>query len=352
MSYGPASLRCVYAWTAMLSLAGCSPIGLVGGAFQLGSGPSAAATIPRPTLGGSQFWSDQHFFHEWRIQRRADSDNYRLLDSREWQHAAGTFEDCLARLEEIKREQNLEPMKGNAAVLVHGLAAPRWSMRLLGRHLHKHAGYKIFNVEYASTRCTIDEHAQSLASVIQSLEGIEQINLVGHSLGNVVIRRYLAGQAGAIDTWRPDPRIRRIVMIAPPNHGSLAATKLSDKGLFKTVFGTSGQQLGVEWEALESRLATPRVEFGIIAGGRGNGRGFSFLLPGDDDGRITVDTTRLAGAADFVMVPMLHELIANDPRVFDHTLRFFQQGCFISPELREPIGQESVVGREPAQLMR
>ena len=313
-------------------------------------GVATARDIPTPTLGGTQYWTDQHFFQDWRIQRRVNSDEYRLLDSREWQHANGTFDACLAKLEQIKRERKLAPMRGRAVVLLHGLAAPRWSMHLLGRYLRKNAEYEVFNVEYASTRTNIDDHAQSLARVINGLEGIEEISLVGHSMGNIVIRRYLAGEADAADGWRPDPRIRRIVMIAPPNHGSITATRWSDKSLFKTVFGAAGRQLGIHWKALEGRLATPSVEFGIVAGGRGNDRGFSRGVAGDDDGRIAVTTTRLVGARDFVLVPMLHEFIANDPRVLDYTLRFLQEGYFVSPEARQPIGRgEAIAGGESPQ---
>lgn len=292
--------------------------------------------FPTPTLGGTQFWTDEHFFHQWRIQRHSSTGECRLLDARAWQHASGTFDECLATLHRLRHERGLPPMQGKAVVLLHGLGAPRWSMHRLGEHLRKNAGYTIFNVEYASTRRSVDDHAESLAKVLASLEGIEQIHLVGHSMGNVVIRRYLGGPEDAADTWRPDPRIRRIVMIAPPNHGALAAERLADFALFQKVFGEAGQQLGPEWDDLESRLAVPGVEFGVIAGGTGKG-GLNPFQPGDDDGRITVDTTRLAGAADFLRVPNIHELIANDPRVFRYTLRFLEDGYFRSPEQREPI---------------
>ncbi|MDZ7617095.1 MAG: alpha/beta fold hydrolase [Patescibacteria group bacterium] len=293
--------------------------------------------MAKPTLGGTQFWTDEHFFHEWRIQRHSGTGECRLLDPNAWQHASGTFEECLAKLNEIRRDRELPPMEGRAVVLLHGLAAPRWSMHLLGEHLHKNGGYRIFNVEYASTRRTIDDHAASLARVLESMEGIEQIHLVGHSMGNVIIRRYLAGPQDESEQWQPDPRIRRIVMIAPPNHGALAAERLADLGLFQAVFGRPGQQLGPEWDNLEERLATPAVEFGIVAGGTGIGGGFNPLQPGDDDGRITVATTRLAGATDFIRVPAIHELIANDPRVFGYTLQFLDAGYFVSPEARQPI---------------
>jgi len=304
-------------------------------------------------------WTDQYFFRTWRIQQHVESNQCRLLDENGRRHALGTFEECLAKLEWIKREQKLAPMRGKGVVLLHGLGAPCWSMYLLGRHLQKHGGYEMFAVDYASTRSSIDYQARSLASVIKSLEGIEEVNLVGHSMGNIVIRRYLAGDKTPSHEWCPDPRIARIVMIAPPNHGSSTATRLSDNLLFKAVFGESGRQLGVDWADLETRLATPEVEFGIIAGGFGSGRGLDPFMPGDNDGRITVETTRLAGASDFVVVPALHELIANDPRVFDYTLRFLTAGYFVSPQQKRgipraplPEGGANPGPREPAGRRR
>ena len=121
---------------------------------------------------------------------------------REIEHATGTFDECRAKLELIRREQNLEPMRGKAVLLLHGLAAPAWSMQLLARHLQKHGGFQVFVVEYSSLRSTIDDQARSLASIINHLDGIDEIHLVGHSMGNIVIRRYLAGDKTPLDGWQ------------------------------------------------------------------------------------------------------------------------------------------------------
>jgi len=326
----------------------------LGGCAAAQPGPSKAARlfsrIPAPTAGGTEFWTDQYFLHDWRIQRRAGTAECRLLDGYELQHESGTYDVCLARLEQIQREENLQPKQGKAVILLHGLAAPRWSMHRLGKHLHEQGGYEIVNMQYASTRLSVDEHAQSLAHVIASLPAFEEINLLGHSMGCIVVRRYLAGEpASENGGWQPDPRIRRIVMIAPPNHGASTAVRLADGSVFKTLFGKPGLQLGKEWDDLQTRLATPRCEFGIIAGGKGNGKGYSSKLAGDDDGRLEITTTRLAGARDFAVVPALHELIGNSSTVFDYTLRFLDEGCFISPEKMQPIYEEGAQVPEPAE---
>ena len=179
----------------------------------------------------------------------------------------------------------------------------------------------------------MSEHAQSLARIITHLDGIEEINFVAHSMGNIVVRHYLACQQA-----KPDPRLRRMVMLAPPNHGSLAAVVLADNAPFKVLTGRAGQELGVQWSTAEQRLATPQFEFGILAGGKQHGRGFNPLLPGDNDGTISVDTTRLAGAADFAVLPVLHTFFMDDPKVQKYTLRFLQHGYFIAADKRHPLG--------------
>ncbi|NLS95208.1 MAG: alpha/beta hydrolase [Planctomycetaceae bacterium] len=294
--------------------------------------------IPKPTLGGSQFWGDVHVFHDWRIQQRVGEEHFRLLSPKELCYAEGTFGQCRAKLEQIKAEQNLEPMRGRAVILLHGLVATRWTMRLLAEHLEEDGRYTIVNAEYPSTRQSMADHARLLARVVEGLPEVEQLNFVGHSMGNIVIRHYLADVQKQYG--RQDPRLGRVVMIAPPNHGALAATRLSDNSVFKTVFGKPGRQLGKEWPWLENELTVPPCQFGIIAGGT-RGGGFSPFLPGDDDGRISVETTRLTGARDFVLLPMIHEFIANDPRTFGYVLRFLDEGHFVAADQRQPIVEET-----------
>lgn len=314
-------------------------VGLLLGAMKSGSlvaqqtapAPEAAShgdALVLPTLGGMQLWADELLFHRWRIQRHAVDGHYRLLDGNSLRYASGSFEHCLAALELIKRRNDLRPMQGKAVILLHGLGHTRASMVPLANYLEEQGGYVVLNVGYPSTRASIADHAASLARIMANLDQIDEVNFVAHSLGNIVIRRYLADQTDpAAGRW-PDRRIRRFVMLGPPNQGSLAAHALADNPLFAAVFGPSGQELGRNWVWLESTLAVPRCEFGIIAGGLNNALGFSPLLPGDDDGVVTVESTRLQGAKDFLLVPVLHLLLIYDRRVQECTLRFLKTGRF------------------------
>jgi pimeloyl-ACP methyl ester carboxylesterase len=311
-------------------------------AFYLASlSPVAAATpeapagagrvepIPMPTLGGKQFWADELFFHQWRIQRNVLDGECRLLDENDCRHAAGTFDQCRNRLDEIKCLRHLAPMAGRAVVVLHGLGRTRGSMEKLCQCLRQSGGFSVFNVSYPSTRRGIAEHAQSLAHVVENLHGIDEISFVGHSMGNIVIRRYLFDQIDPATGRLRDPRFKRVVMLAPPNQGSELAAALAENGLFQVVEGIPGRELGADWPKLETKLAIPPLEFGIIAGGCGDAEGYNPMLPGDDDGIVTVASTRLATAADFVLLPVAHSFIMSDETAIGHTLRFLQTGRFV-----------------------
>ena len=148
-------------------------------------------------------------------------------------HASGTYDECLAALEQIKHDRHLPPMKGKAVVVLHGLGRSRASMDSLCQYLREKGGYEVFNVEYPSTQYDMAEHARSLRHIIDNLHGIEEINFVGHSMGNIVIRHYLGDLArqdptkqspnAAAADRRAKARFGRFVMLAPPNQGALLA---------------------------------------------------------------------------------------------------------------------------------
>jgi pimeloyl-ACP methyl ester carboxylesterase len=211
-------------------------------------------------------------------------------------------------------------MCGKAVIVLHGLIRTRSSMNGLCRVLETEGGYTVFNVSYPSTRATIDWHAENLDKIILGLDGIDEINFVAHSLGNLVIRRWMAE--------RLDPRVRRMVMLGPPNQGAQIARRRELRPLMVTLFGPAGRQFARHWPEIAPRLAIPACQFGIIAGGRGSPRGYNPMLTGDDDLVVAVDETRLDGAADFTVVPVPHTFLMTNRRVHELTLNFLRHGRF------------------------
>jgi len=312
-------------------------------ALSLAEGPTPRGgqpNVPLPTLGGRQFWGDELFFHGYHIQRNTLTGHCRLLDSWNIRQAWGTYDECFARLQEIKQKRNLPPMSGRAVVALHGLMRSGASMGRISRYLHDEGKFSVFNVTYPTTRTPIAEHARRLAGIVRQLDGIEEINFIGHSLGNVVVRHYLKDQE--TEGRGVDPRIKRIVMLAPPNNGAKLAEMLHQNQLFQAIAGEPGSELGPGFADLSLRLATPQCEFGIIAGGLGTSRGYNPLLGEDNDMVISVETTRLAGASDFIVLPSIHTYIKDDRKALEYTLRFLDHGYFVSADKRQPIGIRGV----------
>ncbi|TWU20376.1 alpha/beta fold hydrolase [Bythopirellula polymerisocia] len=303
--------------------------------------------IGSKTLGGRFVWSDEVIYDDWRIQRHSTFGHYRLIDPNDRRHTFGTFENCLAELERAKQVEKLPPLPKEVVVMVHGLGASRQMMNGLADYLEEEGNYYVINFGYPSTVGDISEHAKSLTNVLRHLDGVEKIDFVAHSMGNIVIRMALADLASLPPSEQPEFTYNRFVMIAPPNHGASMADNFAESKIAQAFAGEPLQQLapGKGWQSLEQRLATPSFEFGIIAGGHGDGEGYLAAIPGDDDGLLSVDTTQLAGASDFVLAKGIHQLLPQNDQVREYTVRFLQQGHFLPSGTKHPIA--AVAGAAP-----
>lgn len=292
--------------------------------------------IPTRTLGGTQVWTDFVHFRGWRIQQNAVSKHFRLIDPNNVRHAWGNLEQCENRLNAIKRERHLGGPSSQILILIHGLGRSRNSMNSIAEALADRE-HEVVNFSYASTRASLDDHARALQSVIDHLPEPCQIDVVGHSLGNLVLRRALYLAELSPDT-APGRRLHRIVMLGPPNNGAELAKKLSGNRLFSLLMGRSATQIG-ELSGAQSplELAVPRVEFGIIAGSGTLGPISNPWLDGENDFLVKVDETRLPGASDFLVLPVAHSYLLNDHAVYQATKNFLANGYFVSEEKRQAL---------------
>ena len=228
-------------------------------------------------------------------------------------------------------------MSGKVVIVLHGLGRTRSSLSGMAEFLEQNGDYTALAVSYPSTMAEVEEHAKSLGKVIENLEGIDEIDFVAHSLGNLVIRRLLYDQLNNSSHHTVDPRIKRFVMLGAPNNGAQLAVAISRNSLAREWIGVPGRELADGWADLSTRLATPPCKFGVIAGGKGDAHGYNPLLNGDNDLIVTVEETRLRGARDFLRLPVMHTFMMDDPRVQTATLSFLDHGYFIADDQRHPI---------------
>ncbi len=255
---------------------------------------------------------------------------YRLLDPQNHRHASGTLEGCQKKLEEIKKEKKLPRMSGHAVILIHGIVRSSKSFSKLAEALKKD-GYTVIGFDYPSTQVEISQSAEYLNQLIESLEGVEKISFVVHSMGGLLVRCYLEKHN--------DDRIERMVMLGVPNRGANMADIFKNILLFKMIFGPAGGQLGINGGYIDS-LPTPEFDFGVIAGARGKDTGYNPLVPGDDDGTVSVESTRLPGACDFATVECLHSFLMNNADTITYTREFLKTGRFRAEGDPEPIPKE------------
>lgn len=198
-------------------------------------------------------------------------------------------------------------------VLLHGMGRTRVSMAVLQKRFAS-AGYETLNFPYGQTRASLDELSGSLATFLERKVSTPRYHLVGHSLGNIIIRHAMR------ESLRPG--LGRVVMLAPPNRPARLAKLLRDNGLYRVLMGDSGQKLGDD--GFYASLPAPSVEFGVIAGDKGQGMTFSE----PNDGLVEVEGTRLEGMKDFAVVPHTHTFLMNAPDTFALCRRFLETGRF------------------------
>ncbi len=279
---------------------------------------SGRSNLPFPTLGGMQFWADFWVRAGWRIQENAISGHCRLLDPSDVRLAWGSFDECRAAFGELKERRTIPRPGPRRVLLLHGLIRSRGSMQTLAAALTAD-GWATETVAYPSTQRSIEEHAARLGRLLDGLEGAEEVSFVTHSLGALVVRAALA-RGGA---WTSRIRLHRVVMLAPPNRGSVLAERLHGFPPYRLFTGPAGQD--VVPEGIRD-LPPPPCPFGIIAGrSRGDGNP---LIPGPDDGLVGVEETRLDGAEDFLLLDAGHTFIMEKPEVTDAVIHYLSTGRF------------------------
>jgi len=217
-----------------------------------------------------------------------------------------------------------QSLANECVILLHGLGRTDRSMAKLNKYL-KHAGFKTANIDYPSRKRPIEELAYiAIPEGLQACkqENAEKIHFITHSMGGIVLRYYLANEKIT--------NLGRVVMLSPPNQGSTLVDEIGDWALFKFINGPAGQQLGTGLNSIPLSLGPVNYPVGIITGNK-----HSFfdawaakIIPGADDGKVSIEGAKVSGMSDFLVVPYAHSFIMKKKDVLSQSVFFLLKGWF------------------------
>jgi len=214
----------------------------------------------------------------------------------------------------------------DTVILFHGIARTKKSMEKLAGFLSGH-GYRVLNVGYPSTRFSIGDLVDIVRPEIDDAmkaAGDARVHFVGYSMGGLVIRALLKD-------YRP-PNLGRVVMFGTPNNGSQVADFIKDWPLYRKVYGPAGQQLITDQTAIADLFGQVDYELGIIAGNRTIDPVSSLIIGfrNPNDGKVSVESTRLDGAAAHIVIPANHTFFPRSKIMWNQTLSFLKDGRFVA----------------------
>jgi len=213
--------------------------------------------------------------------------------------------------------------KNECVILLHGLSRTSRSMRKIESSLN--ANYRVINNSYPSRKCTIETLADmAIKPALALCDNAEKIHFVTHSLGGILLRQFLSNNT--------IENMGNAIMLGPPNNGSELVNAFRSytltKWLFDKVNGPAGKQLGTQNNNRPKELGAVNFRLGVIAGNVSYNPLFSKVFNGESDGKVSINSTRVNGMSDHLILPVSHTFMMNNDVILHQIRHFLTHNAF------------------------
>ena len=209
---------------------------------------------------------------------------------------------------------------GDYVIILHGITRSNKHMQKLATYLQKD-GFDVINLSYPSTTHKIEDLTEIINKEIsQRTPEKKRIHFIGYSMGGLMVR--------ALIHKYNYKNLGKVVQLAPPNQGSELADFVKNFWPYKKIFGPAGQQLITDQSAVKHIFGEVNYELGIIAGNATIDPISSAIIPGENDGKVAVERTKLEGMKDHIVVSASHTFFPFNKEVQKQTLYFLKNSNF------------------------
>ncbi len=223
----------------------------------------------------------------------------------------------------MKIRERVASETSDYVVLLHGFNDTHRHMLLFEKRLNSQ-GYHVLNIDYPSHQLTIERTAQEVAAILdQKIDRTRPVHFVTHSMGGVVTRCLLERH--------PQPNLGRVVMMSPPHHGSEWADLASKINIPDQLRSKPLKEIRTSPDSFVHQLGEIDYELGIIGANRHFGTLTSPVFSGENDGVVSIDSMKVNGMKDFIVLRKLHVTMVFSPKVIKQTTHFLQHGQFDHP---------------------
>jgi pimeloyl-ACP methyl ester carboxylesterase len=214
------------------------------------------------------------------------------------------------------------PTSSTHVVFVHGLWLTGSESLFLRRRLARDHGFECHAFRYPTVSATINDIVERLRGFVREIvtrERPTELHFVGHSLGGLVLYRYFERVGSALPG--------RVVFLGVPAVQSRAAQRVAQIAWAAPLIGRPvAEELATP---CDPRSWTFKQDLGVVAGTRPVGLGRFFArFDEDSDGTVAVAETRIAGATDFVALPVSHMGMLLSARVAQQAGAFLARGRY------------------------